>query len=206
MERLTVKYNRFLELMGRFRRKMCVPTLDIDLAWHTAQLSPSTYFATVILKCYRFVNHDDKIESATLQGGFEWTSKAYQKRFGEVYSECTCWYCETLRSSHISSFGSSLGMSSQERSRFSFCVIPFSSGATRPSEKNEIDSFLLSSHITNMALFSLLSQSPTGSISLEQRASAHPTSQRTFQRTTRSGPRSRRRQKPGSTRSLVASS
>ena len=118
MERLTVKYNRFLNIMARNRKKLCVPTLDIDLAWHTAQLSPNTYFNYTVTKCAKFVNHDDKIESATLQGGFEWTSKIYQKKYGEVYSECTCWYCETLRTSHISSVGSSLGMSSQEKSTF----------------------------------------------------------------------------------------
>lgn len=126
MERLIVKYNRFLTIMARNRNNLAVPTLDIDLAWHTAQLSPSTYYAYTVPKCLKFVNHDDKIETSVLQGGFEWTSKVYQKKYGEVYSECTCWYCETLRVGHISSIGSTLGMSGQERSEFFFFLFFFS--------------------------------------------------------------------------------
>lgn len=33
-----------------------------------------------------------------LSKGFEWTTKAYQARYAEVYSDCTCWYCGAVRS------------------------------------------------------------------------------------------------------------
>ncbi|KAL2022079.1 hypothetical protein VTK56DRAFT_6123 [Thermocarpiscus australiensis] len=46
---------------------------------------------------------------------FEWTSKEYQERYGEVYSECTCWYCEAIRSADINPVGQALGMSKHEK-------------------------------------------------------------------------------------------
>ncbi|KAL8681342.1 MAG: hypothetical protein Q9186_002551 [Xanthomendoza sp. 1 TL-2023] len=50
----------------------------------------------------RFIDHDDKIPAPTLSSAFEWTSKTYQTMFHEVYSECTCWYCEAVRECHSS--------------------------------------------------------------------------------------------------------
>jgi len=48
----------------------------------------------------QFIDHDDKIEETKLSTAFEWTSKTYQKLYDELYSECTCWYCESIRESH----------------------------------------------------------------------------------------------------------
>lgn len=50
----------------------------------------------------KLIDHDDKIEENKLSTAFEWTSKTYQKMFGSVYSECTCWYCEAIREGHTS--------------------------------------------------------------------------------------------------------
>jgi len=96
MERLLTKYNRFVDIMAANPKHVAVPTLDVDLAWHTHQLSPSAYYHYAVLKTGRFVDHDDKIDEDTLSAHFEWTSKAYQDKYGEVYSECTCWYCEGI--------------------------------------------------------------------------------------------------------------
>ncbi|KAK0630340.1 hypothetical protein B0T17DRAFT_219005 [Bombardia bombarda] len=116
MTRLLTKYDRFFTIMQEtYPHQMAVPTLDIDLAWHTHQLSPAMYYAHSVKKTGRFIDHDDKIEEDVLSVQFEWTSKEYQDRFGEVYSECTCWYCESIRSSHISSIGKVLGLSKQEK-------------------------------------------------------------------------------------------
>ena len=97
MGRLLVKYGRFFELMVPLQRDhVAVPTLDVDLAWHTHQLSPSAYYRHATSKTGRFIDHDDKIDEAALSEHFVWTSKAYQDCYGEVYSECTCWYCESI--------------------------------------------------------------------------------------------------------------
>jgi hypothetical protein len=103
MTRLIRKYRVFFEIMARHPEKMAVPTLDVDLAWHTHQLSPSRYFeySTFQTKTWgaeTFIDHDDKVDEGALSDAFKWTSKQYHSATrGEVYSECTCWYCEATR-------------------------------------------------------------------------------------------------------------
>jgi len=94
MKRLLVKYQRFIQIMAQYPLHVCVPTLDVDLGWHTHQLSPRSYYDYTVSKCKKFIDHDDKMDEDALNSGFEWTSKTYQKLFQDVYSECTCWYCE----------------------------------------------------------------------------------------------------------------
>lgn len=104
MNRLIAKYGVFFNIMAENMTRVAVPTLDVDLAWHTHQLSPPRYFAysTYVTKLGGvFIDHDDKIEETKLSDGFEWTSKQYQRMTGgKLYSECTCWYCEAVRESH----------------------------------------------------------------------------------------------------------
>ncbi len=94
MGRLLTKYQRFTDIMAAHPTKVAVPTLDVDLAWHTHQLSPFAYYSYTVGKSRRFVDHDDKIDEDKLSSSFQWTSKTYQEKYNEVYSECTCWYCE----------------------------------------------------------------------------------------------------------------
>ncbi|KAJ4319066.1 hypothetical protein N0V84_006519, partial [Fusarium piperis] len=115
MTRFCVKYGRFMGIMARNVSKVVVPTLDIDLPWHTHQLTPFAYYQYTTRIAGRYMRHDDKIEEGKLSEGFEWTSKEYQERYGEVYSECTCWYCESVRTSHVSSVGKVLGLSKNEK-------------------------------------------------------------------------------------------
>ena len=60
------------------------------------------YYRHTVSLLNKFLNHDDKIEDTVLSTAFEWTSKTYQKLYNELYSECTCWYCEAVRESHSS--------------------------------------------------------------------------------------------------------
>lgn len=102
MDRLLIKYGCFMKIIATFPRNIAVPTLDVDLGWHTHQLSPQPYYTyTVVKTCKKFIDHDDKMDENALSFNFEWTSKTYQKLFGEVYSECTCWYCECRFPIHI---------------------------------------------------------------------------------------------------------
>jgi hypothetical protein len=94
MTRLLTKYSRFMKLIADHPLMTAVPTLDVDLGWHTHQLSPKSYFDYSVTTCKRFIDHDDKMDEDALSTGFEWTSKTYEKAYQEVYSECTCWYCE----------------------------------------------------------------------------------------------------------------
>ncbi|OLN85440.1 hypothetical protein CCHL11_08010 [Colletotrichum chlorophyti] len=103
MDRLLQKYHRFMLIMTENPFSLCVPTLDVDLGWHTHQLAPKAYYqfcifntATKGTKEARFIDHNDKVDEHKLSNSFEWTSKVYLDKFNEVYSECTCWYCETI--------------------------------------------------------------------------------------------------------------
>lgn len=128
MMRLITKYQRFIDIIAQNPGHVAVPTLDVDLAWHTHQLSPRSYYDYTVEKTTknndsvtgkdgRFIDHDDKINETKLTSSFEWTSKIYQETYHEVYSECTCWYCESIRVSHISSVGKLLGLSQNEKSK-----------------------------------------------------------------------------------------
>ncbi|CAI7622403.1 unnamed protein product [Penicillium viridicatum] len=107
MDRLIKKYGVFFRIMIERPDKMAVPTLDVDLAWHTHQLSPSRYYKYSTSKVtYRgirmFIDHDDKVDEGKLSDGFAWTSKMYRRLTdGGIYSECTCWYCEATRRSDL---------------------------------------------------------------------------------------------------------
>lgn len=117
MARLIEKYTRYIYIISCHPLQTAVPTLDVDLAWHTHQLSPPSYYAYTVTKTARFIDHDDKIEETALSTAFEWTSKTYQKMYDDLYSECTCWYCEAIRESHTSSvkrvFGGNKAIESQ---------------------------------------------------------------------------------------------
>lgn len=106
MTRLIEKYYVFLKIMINNPRHMAVPTLDVDLAWHTHQLSPSRYYRFCIYSTRQrspfntsyLIDHDDKVDEGQLSDAFEWTTKIYRKYTnGGLYSECRCWYCEATR-------------------------------------------------------------------------------------------------------------
>lgn len=107
MDRLIRKYGIFFDIMASAFKQIAVPTLDVDLAWHTHQLSPRRYFTysktrTSSAALTALIDHDDKIDEDKLSDAFEWTSKKYKEvTNGELYSECTCWYCEATRESFL---------------------------------------------------------------------------------------------------------
>ncbi|KAI5365237.1 Putative Glycine-rich domain-containing protein [Septoria linicola] len=116
MDRLIWKYQNFMLIMAQNTTRMAVPTLDVDLAWHTHQLNPSRYMEYTVKLCRQFIDHDDKVAETKLNDAFAWTSKAYQKLTGQPYSECTCWYCEAIRESHTSATSRLFNTSSAQAS------------------------------------------------------------------------------------------
>lgn len=92
------RYMRFFQLITLVS-SMLVPTLDIDLVWHTHQLRGNLYFkACWNSKRASVIDHDDKIDLSRLDDGFERTSRLYKRTFGEDYLICLCWYCVKQRS------------------------------------------------------------------------------------------------------------
>lgn len=97
MERLLLKYTRYIAILAAHPGEPAVPTLDIDLAWHTHQLSPKSYLDYTVAKTGTLVDHSDRVDEDMLSIAFEWTSRVYSKTYGEAYSDCACWYCDSIR-------------------------------------------------------------------------------------------------------------
>lgn len=98
LQRAVDRYENYLELFKLYPGKMLVPTLDIDLVWHTSQLSPAAYKNSMDARCGRFINHDDKIGKSKLAIGNDETQSLYYTRFGLEYSVCLCWECQAIMS------------------------------------------------------------------------------------------------------------
>lgn len=120
-DRLINKYHVFVQIMIDNPMKMAVPTLDVDLAWHTHQLQPRRYYkystrAKVSYGHRVFLDHDDKVDENKLSQAFEWTSKMYRRATnGAIYSECTCWYCEATRAPDLYDRLFNMGSASRAR-------------------------------------------------------------------------------------------
>jgi Glycine-rich domain-containing protein-like len=55
MDRLLIKYLRFIQIMSLHPLQVAVPTLDVDLGWHTHQLSPRPYYEYTYKICRKFI-------------------------------------------------------------------------------------------------------------------------------------------------------
>ncbi len=94
------RYEKFLQLIASHPNQVFVPTLDIDLVWHTQQLNPRQYYnySTTVCKG-RYIDHDDKIPqqgTGGLDEGFEETKRIWKEDYPEAedYALCLCWHCE----------------------------------------------------------------------------------------------------------------
>jgi hypothetical protein len=92
------RYTKFLELFKAYPGTMLVPTLDIDLVWHTHQCSAVEYQRSMMERAGRFIDHNDKLGKLTLSGGMDKTVELFTVRFGESYLRCLCWDCEASMS------------------------------------------------------------------------------------------------------------
>ncbi|KAL0950336.1 hypothetical protein HGRIS_010307 [Hohenbuehelia grisea] len=89
LQHAIARYHAFMDLMtgpGAF----LVPTLDIDLAWHTHQLMATAYGTDCKEVLGKFIDHDDKISENNLATAYDMTCKAWKQRFGQAYSHCGC--------------------------------------------------------------------------------------------------------------------
>ncbi|RYP61571.1 hypothetical protein DL771_010092 [Monosporascus sp. 5C6A] len=98
LRRAVDRYEKFLRLFHLYPGKMLVPTLDIDIVWHTHQCSARRYAESVKRRTGVFINHDDRLGRPVLDGGMEETKTLFFVRFGEEYQRCLCWDCEAIAS------------------------------------------------------------------------------------------------------------
>jgi hypothetical protein len=96
------RYDQFFQLMASSSGTVLAPTLEIDLVWHTHQLSPSNYRKYCFEKAGRFINHNDTISEGEVVSSFGNAKEMYQKQFGMSYGLCLCWHCEGSRHSDLS--------------------------------------------------------------------------------------------------------
>ncbi|KAI9232275.1 MAG: hypothetical protein BYD32DRAFT_172819 [Podila humilis] len=73
---------------GGGSRQALVPTLDIDLAWHTHMLSPAHYRQYQLAHYGRVLNHDDSVQatSSMTKQDFIRTAELWQDLYEERYS------------------------------------------------------------------------------------------------------------------------
>ncbi|OAE30292.1 hypothetical protein AXG93_3964s1050 [Marchantia polymorpha subsp. ruderalis] len=85
------RYKCFLHILRKSEGKiLCVPTYDIDLMWHSHQLSPLAYAndTHALLGCV--MDHDDTLEkgpNTKLDQGFQDTARLWENTFGQPYEK-----------------------------------------------------------------------------------------------------------------------
>ncbi|KAJ3112131.1 hypothetical protein HK098_008242, partial [Nowakowskiella sp. JEL0407] len=84
--RATQRYAKFLKLIQEEKGRFLVPTLDIDLAWHTHQLFPYKYQMFGLNNIGRVLNHDDAIADDKLSKSFMVSTILWRKHFRERYA------------------------------------------------------------------------------------------------------------------------
>ena len=98
LQRAIDRYSKFIKLFKLYPKILLVPTLDVDLVWHTHQCSASHYQADVESYTNQYIGHNDKLGDSVLGDGMEKTTKLFRIRFGQEYSVCLCWDCEAALS------------------------------------------------------------------------------------------------------------
>ncbi|KAG6369623.1 hypothetical protein JVT61DRAFT_14192 [Boletus reticuloceps] len=90
LEHSVMRYHAFLDLMTAYPSPMLVPTLDIDLVWHTHQLMASRYSVDCHMYVGRLVDHDLSVTESRFSSTLEETCRAWQMRFQVSYLQCGC--------------------------------------------------------------------------------------------------------------------
>ncbi|KAF7974265.1 hypothetical protein HWV62_13052 [Athelia sp. TMB] len=129
LQHCVARYHAFLDLIASSPGPFFVPTLDIDLAWHTHQLLARRYLNDTMSYVGRFVDHTS----------FDLTCRAWQSRFNVAYMHCGC----PLPGDTL---GQKLAAKVKRRSQQQQSFLlppdhPDSIGATHPSDHNSVFAF-----------------------------------------------------------------
>ncbi|PCH42493.1 hypothetical protein WOLCODRAFT_17768 [Wolfiporia cocos MD-104 SS10] len=94
LEHAIARYHAFLDLISTSATPLYVPTLDIDLVWHSHQLMAKQYGTDCKAYVGRYIDHDLSSmggcdESFADCAVFDWCI-LLQKRFGIAYMHCGC--------------------------------------------------------------------------------------------------------------------
>lgn len=103
LKRAIAGYHAFLDIMAQNPDAFLVPTLSIDLAWHTHQLLCVNYRESTLDLLGTIVDHDDSVEQETLAAAFDQTARLWSSRFSVPYSTCGCPTARPTKSSAMDS-------------------------------------------------------------------------------------------------------
>ncbi|KNG82872.1 hypothetical protein ANOM_008522 [Aspergillus nomiae NRRL 13137] len=98
LRRAIDRYDKFLQLFRDYPTTTLVPTLDVDLVWHTHLSDPEQYRTSLNARAGRMISHDDKLGKSFLDIRFNRTHDLFQMAFGQQYNVCLCWDCEAITS------------------------------------------------------------------------------------------------------------
>ncbi|KAI0096086.1 hypothetical protein GGR51DRAFT_567522 [Nemania sp. FL0031] len=88
------RYEMFITLIAERLGKPLAPTPDIDLVWHTHQLSAKCYGLYSAAKCNgAFIHHNDAVAEESIQESFTAAKTLFSERFGREYLVCYCNQC-----------------------------------------------------------------------------------------------------------------
>ncbi|RAK91021.1 hypothetical protein BO79DRAFT_226185 [Aspergillus costaricaensis CBS 115574] len=97
LPRAQQKYRSFLKSARPSSNLSVTPAPDVDLFWHTHQLSPEPYRRFCIRHVGKSMDYSDKLIHENLSSSFKATQKAYSEKFKGEYDACLCWSCEIER-------------------------------------------------------------------------------------------------------------
>lgn len=79
-----VRYDQFISMASE--PGPLVPTMDIDLVWHTHQCTGVAYSAFCMERLRRFVDHDDRVSPYAIRDDYARTYLRFGKKYGTPYS------------------------------------------------------------------------------------------------------------------------
>ncbi|KAJ6529147.1 hypothetical protein DFH09DRAFT_934890, partial [Mycena vulgaris] len=89
LQHANARYHVLLDLMWEFPKSFFVPTLDIDLVWHTHQLMTTSslpqYARDTSTHMDRYIDHNDKVEESRLANSFDDTCQKWKSKYGLDY-------------------------------------------------------------------------------------------------------------------------
>jgi hypothetical protein len=99
LRRAVDRYDKFSRLFKEEVRATLVPTMDIDLVWHTHQLFHMRYRASMGFIAGFFIDHNDRRVRAMPPTWKTVTRKLFERTYeDEEYARCLCWDCEAMLS------------------------------------------------------------------------------------------------------------
>jgi len=82
---LIKQYKKWLKLVRKFPGEMMVPTVGIDLIWHTHMRIPQIYEIDTRQIVGKFLDHDDATPDTDLEKYLDRTQEHWKKRYHEEY-------------------------------------------------------------------------------------------------------------------------